>query len=100
MIKDCDKCKLSKNRINIVWGKGNENADIMFIGEGPGAEKDKTGLPFVGRAGKLLDMAFQAVGIDKNAVYIANVVKCRPPGNRNPEADEIEACKRLFRRTD
>lgn len=92
MIENCDKCKLSQNRLNIVWGKGSENADIMFIGEGPGAEEDKMGLPFVGRAGKLLDMAFQAVGIDKDAVYIANVVKCRPPGNRNPEADEIEAC--------
>ena len=92
MIKSCDKCKLSKNRINIVWGKGNENADIMFIGEGPGAEEDKMGIPFVGKAGKLLNMAFQSIGLDKDSVYIANVVKCRPPGNRNPEADEIEAC--------
>ena len=92
MIEDCKKCKLSQNRLNIVWGKGNEHANVMFIGEGPGAEEDKTGLPFVGKAGKLLDMAFQAVGIDKDSVYIANVVKCRPPGNRNPEADEIEAC--------
>ena len=92
LIESCNKCKLANNRLNIVWGKGNENADIMFIGEGPGAEEDKLGLPFVGRAGKLLDMAFQAVGIDKDSVYIANVVKCRPPGNRNPEADEIKAC--------
>ena len=97
MIENCDKCKLSKNRINIVWGKGNESADIMFIGEGPGADEDKIGLPFVGRAGKLLDMAFQAVGINKDDVYIANVVKCRPPGNRNPEQDEIQACSEYLK---
>lgn len=91
-ITQCNKCKLCKNRINIVWGKGSESADILFIGEGPGAEEDKTGIPFVGKAGKLLDMALQAVGLNKDDVYIANVVKCRPPGNRNPETDEVEAC--------
>ena len=97
LIENCNKCKLAQNRLNIVWGKGNENADIMFIGEGPGAEEDKMGVPFVGRAGKLLDMAFQAVGLDKESVYIANVVKCRPPGNRNPEPDEVEACSEYLR---
>ena len=97
LVENCDKCKLAQNRLNIVWGKGNENADIMLIGEGPGAEEDKTGLPFVGKAGKLLDMAFQAVGINKEEVYIANVVKCRPPGNRNPEPDEVQACSEYLK---
>lgn len=96
-ITQCEKCKLYKNRTNIVWGKGNENADIMFIGEGPGADEDKEGIPFVGKAGKLLDMCFQATGINKDDVYIANIVKCRPPANRDPEKDEIEACMEYLR---
>lgn len=90
--KNCNKCKLCKNRTNIVVGCGNKNADIMFIGEGPGADEDKQGIPFVGKAGKLMDMAFNGIGINRDEVYIANVVKCRPPGNRNPEADECNAC--------
>lgn len=91
-IKDCTKCKLSKNRNNIVLESGDRNADIMFIGEGPGADEDAQGEPFVGKAGKLMNMAFEALEIDRNKVYIANVVKCRPPNNRNPEKDEEDAC--------
>lgn len=89
---NCQNCKLCKNRNSVVFGVGNENAKIMFIGEGPGADEDRLGEPFVGKAGKLLDMAFQALDIKREEIYIANVVKCRPPGNRNPEADEIQAC--------
>ena len=91
-IKGCDKCKLCKTRQNIVFGTGNKQAKLMFIGEGPGADEDRLGEPFVGRAGKLMNLAFETVGIERNEVYIANVVKCRPPGNRNPEEDEAVAC--------
>lgn len=91
-IKNCQKCKLCKNRTNIVFGTGNENADIMFIGEGPGADEDAQGIPFVGKAGKLMNNAFEGIGINREEVYIANIVKCRPPGNRNPEKDEVIAC--------
>lgn len=91
-IKDCRKCKLCNNRNNIVFGSGNENADIMFIGEGPGADEDIQGKPFVGKAGKLMNCAFEGIGINREEVYIANIVKCRPPSNRNPEKDEVEAC--------
>lgn len=91
-IKNCQKCKLCKTRQNIVFGVGNKNATIMFIGEGPGADEDRLGEPFVGRAGKLMNMAFKMVGINREDVYIANIVKCRPPQNRNPEDDEANAC--------
>ena len=91
-IENCNKCKLCKTRQNIVFGVGNKNADIMFIGEGPGADEDAQGEPFVGKAGKLMNMAFDVVGIKREDVYIANVVKCRPPQNRNPEDDEAIAC--------
>ena len=91
-IKGCNKCKLCKTRQNIVFGTGNKQAKLMFIGEGPGADEDRLGEPFVGRAGKLMNLAFETLGIDRNEVYIANVVKCRPPGNRNPEEDEAVAC--------
>jgi DNA polymerase len=91
-IIDCRKCKLCKNRKSIVFGVGKRDANIMFIGEGPGADEDVQGEPFVGRAGKLMNMAFEMLGIDRKEVYIANVVKCRPPSNRNPEADEVSAC--------
>ena len=91
-IENCQKCKLGKTRNNIVFGVGNKEADIMFIGEGPGADEDAQGEPFVGRAGKLMDMAFTALGIKREDVYIANIVKCRPPFNRNPEQDEAQAC--------
>ncbi len=91
--RDCTKCKLCNNRHNVVIGTGNKNARIMFIGEGPGADEDIKGIPFVGKAGKLMDKAFQGVGIKREEVYIANIVKCRPPNNRNPEKDEAQACK-------
>lgn len=88
----CKKCKLCNNRTNIVFGTGNREADVMFIGEGPGADEDMQGIPFVGKAGKLMNMAFEGLDIDRSKVYIANVVKCRPPANRNPEDDEAFAC--------
>lgn len=90
--KECKKCKLCQTRTKVVIGTGNKNADLMFIGEGPGAEEDATGEPFVGKAGKLMNMAFRGVGIKRDEVYIANVVKCRPPNNRNPEDDETSSC--------
>lgn len=90
--KNCTKCKLSKTRNNVVFGTGNKKADLMFIGEGPGADEDMQGIPFVGRAGKLMNMALKGLGINREEVYIANVVKCRPPNNRNPEDDEASAC--------
>ena len=96
-IKDCKKCKLCTNRTNIVFGVGNKNADVMFIGEGPGADEDRLGEPFVGKAGKLMDKAFQALEIHRDKVYIANIVKCRPPQNRTPEADEAQACLNYLR---
>ena len=96
-IKGCNKCKLCKTRQNIVFGTGNKHAKLMFIGEGPGADEDRLGEPFVGRAGKLMNLAFEILGIDRKEVYIANVVKCRPPGNRNPEEDEEMACLNYLR---
>lgn len=96
-IENCKKCKLCTNRTNIVFGDGNKNADIMFIGEGPGADEDAQGLPFVGKAGKLMNMAFEGLGIKREDVYIANIVKCRPPQNRVPEVDEAEACLNYLR---
>lgn len=91
-IIDCKKCKLYNNRTNIVFGDGNKEADVMFIGEGPGADEDMQGIPFVGKAGKLMNMTFEGLDIDRSKVYIANIVKCRPPANRNPEDDEAFAC--------
>lgn len=91
-IVGCKKCKLCNNRTNIVFGCGNRETNLMFIGEGPGADEDIQGIPFVGKAGKLMNMAFEALEIDREEVYIANVVKCRPPNNRNPEKDEEIAC--------
>ena len=91
------KCKLRQNRTNVVFGTGNKQADLMFIGEGPGADEDKQGIPFVGRAGKLMNMAFEAIGLKREEVYIANIVKCRPPGNRNPEDDEATVCLNYLR---
>lgn len=88
----CQKCKLCKTRTKVVIGDGNRQADVMFIGEGPGADEDASGIPFVGRAGKLMNMAFRGVGIKREDVYIANIVKCRPPENRNPKDDEATAC--------
>lgn len=88
----CTKCPLHKNRTNPVFSDGSPNADIMFIGEGPGAEEDKQGKPFVGRAGKLLTKMIEAMGLSREEVYIANIVKCRPPENRAPFAAEAEQC--------
>ena len=96
-IKGCNKCKLFSTRQNIVFGVGNKNTKIMFIGEGPGADEDRLGEPFVGRAGKLMDKAFQIVRINRDEIYITNIVKCRPPGNRNPEEDECQACMNYLR---
>ena len=96
-IINCNKCKLYKGRHNIVFGIGNKNADLMFIGEGPGADEDRLGEPFVGRAGQLMNLAFQMVGLKREEVYIANIVKCRPPSNRNPEQDEADACMNYLR---
>ena len=91
--KKCNKCKLCANRHHVVIGTGNRNAKIMFIGEGPGADEDLQGIPFVGKAGKLMDRAFEGIGINREEGYIANIVKCRPPNNRNPEYEEADACK-------
>lgn len=91
-IGDCQRCKLSKNRKNIVFGEGSLKARLMFIGEGPGMEEDIQGRPFVGRAGELLTRMIEKMGLRREDVYIANVVKCRPPNNREPEDDEISAC--------
>ena len=96
-MENCQRCKLYMGRKNIVFGTGNKEADIMFIGEGPGADEDEQGEPFVGKAGKLMDMAFIALGIKREDVYIANIVKCRPPSNRNPEQDEEQACLNYLR---
>ena len=89
---DCTRCRLHAGRRNLVFGVGSPDADLMFVGEGPGADEDEQGIPFVGRAGQLLTQIIKAMGYERDAVYIANVVKCRPPGNRNPEPDEIEQC--------
>lgn len=96
-IKSCNKCKLCSGRKNIVFGTGNKSADIMFIGEGPGADEDIQGEPFVGKAGQLMNKAFEALEIEREQVYIANIVKCRPPQNRNPEQDEARACMDYLR---
>jgi uracil-DNA glycosylase family 4 len=91
---DCARCALAAGRTQVVWGMGNADADLMFVGEGPGAEEDKQGLPFVGRSGKLLDrLMLEEIGITRDECYIANVVMCRPPGNRDPKPDEIAACR-------
>jgi DNA polymerase len=88
----CRKCRLYETRTNVVFGEGNENADIMFVGEGPGYYEDVQGRPFVGKAGQLLDKMIEAINFKRGDVYIANIVKCRPPENRNPMEDECNAC--------
>lgn len=90
---DCQRCKLWTTRTNLVFGEGSPQAQLMFVGEGPGADEDATGRPFVGRAGQLLTKMIEAIDLKRDQVYIANVVKSRPPGNRTPEADEVKACK-------
>ncbi len=98
-IGDCTRCKLHRlGRRQIVFGVGNPSADLMFVGEAPGADEDIQGIPFVGRAGQLLTRIIEAIGLKRDEVYIANVIKCRPPENRNPEPDEVESCEPfLFR---
>ena len=91
-IKDCQKCPLAQSRTQIVFGEGPPNARLMFIGEAPGFHEDQQGRPFVGAAGKLLAKLLQSIGLDREQVYIANVLKCRPPDNRNPSPSEIESC--------
>ena len=96
---DCQRCKLAKlGRKQIVFGTGNPSAELMFIGEGPGADEDQQGLPFVGRAGQLLNNMIGAMGLKREQVYIANIVKCRPPGNRTPERDECDTCSPFLMR--
>ena len=95
---DCHRCRLAAGRKTIVFGQGDPHAELVFIGEGPGADEDEQGLPFVGRAGQLLNRMIQLVGMKREDAYICNVVKCRPPGNRTPEPDEVDACSPfLFR---
>jgi uracil-DNA glycosylase family 4 len=91
-IGDCTRCKLHRGRTKLVFGDGNPNADLVFVGEGPGRDEDAQGLPFVGRAGKLLTQMIEAMGLQRQDVYICNVVKCRPPENRAPERDEVDTC--------
>lgn len=90
--KSCQKCRLCQSRTNLVFGVGKPNADIMFIGEGPGEQEDLQGEPFVGPAGKLLDEMLSIIDLDRSKIYIANIVKCRPPMNRDPSDDEQDAC--------
>ncbi|MDJ0498123.1 MAG: uracil-DNA glycosylase [Acidimicrobiia bacterium] len=97
VVVDCTKCRLSENRLNVVFGSGNPDADVMFVGEGPGQREDEQGLPFVGRSGELLEQLLGEIGLARADVYIGNVVKCRPPKNRDPRPDEIEACKGYLR---
>ena len=96
-ITNCKKCRLCENRRNIVFGEGNKEAEVMFIGEGPGADEDIQGLPFVGKAGQLMNKAFEGLEIDRSKVYIANIVKCRPPSNRVPTDEEARACLNYLR---
>lgn len=97
-ITNCARCPLASGRKHTVPGEGNLQAGVMLVGEGPGADEDASGRPFVGKAGQLLDQMLEFVKIDRNEVYIANVIKCRPPGNRNPLTEEIEACLPFLRR--
>jgi len=94
----CTRCRLAQGRTQVVFGSGDPNAELMFVGEAPGFHEDKQGAPFVGQAGKLLERLLEGIGLDRSHVYICNVLKCRPPGNRDPQPDEIEACEpHLFR---
>jgi uracil-DNA glycosylase len=97
-VASCRRCRLCEGRQRTVFGAGDPDADLMFIGEGPGAEEDRQGLPFVGRAGELLTKIVEAIGMTRDQVYIANIVKCRPPGNRNPQPDEVAACRSYLER--
>jgi uracil-DNA glycosylase len=89
----CEKCPLAETRSTVVFGAGNADADLMFVGEAPGAEEDRQGLPFVGRAGSFLTELLEGIGMKREDVFIANVLKCRPPGNRDPQGEEIDSCR-------
>jgi DNA polymerase len=97
-IGDCQRCKLARTRTNIVFGSGNPHAELVFVGEAPGFDEDRQGLPFVGRAGQLLTKIIESINLTREDVYICNVLKCRPPENRNPEPDEVQACGGFMRR--
>jgi len=96
-VNACTKCRLAETRTNVVFGAGNPDADVIFVGEGPGQQEDEQGLPFVGRSGRLLEQLLSEIGLTREDVFIANVVKCRPPKNRDPRPDEIDACKGYLR---
>jgi DNA polymerase len=95
---DCQRCKLAPKRTNIVFGSGNPNAELVFVGEAPGSDEDQQGLPFVGRAGQLLTKIIESINLKREDVYICNVLKCRPPENRNPEPDEVAACNPFMKK--
>ncbi|HBM54801.1 MAG TPA: uracil-DNA glycosylase [Deltaproteobacteria bacterium] len=95
---ECQRCTLGPTRNQFVFGSGNEGSLLLFVGEGPGADEDRLGLPFVGKAGKLLDRMIDVIGLDREDVYVTNVVKCRPPNNRNPTSDEIAHCMGILER--
>jgi DNA polymerase len=97
-LDDCQRCRLAGVRNKIVFGAGDPGAKLVFVGEGPGFEEDQQGLPFVGPAGQLLTRIIEAINLDRDQVYICNVIKCRPPGNRNPDADELNACYPFLKR--
>jgi uracil-DNA glycosylase len=100
-IAGCTRCRLAQGRTQVVFGNGDPNADLMFVGEAPGFHEDKQGFPFVGQAGKLLDQLLEGIGLSRELVFVANVLKCRPPGNRDPMPDEIESCEpHLFRQVE
>ena len=97
-VSGCTRCRLAQGRTQVVFGAGSPTADLMFVGEAPGFHEDKQGIPFVGQAGKLLEKLLAGIGLGRQDVFVANVLKCRPPGNRDPQPDEIEACEpHLFR---
>ena len=97
----CTRCRLAEGRTQVVFGNGDSKADLMFVGEAPGFHEDQQGVPFVGQAGKLLDQLLAGIGLTRDMVFVANVLKCRPPGNRDPMPDEIEACEsHLFRQVE
>src|SRR5213082_1880402 len=91
--KDCQRCPLAETRTNVVFGAGDADADLMFVGEAPGANEDRMGIPFVGQAGKLLDTLLGEIGMERRDVFVANVLKCRPPDNRDPHPNEIASCQ-------
>jgi DNA polymerase len=95
-VANCTRCRLSQGRTQVVFGSGHPEADLMFVGEAPGFHEDKQGVPFVGQAGKLLEKLLAGIGLRREDVYIANVLMCRPPGNRDPLPDEVEACERFL----